>query len=212
MLKAALVDLDGFLINSEELYLEANKIYFKRHNFEFTEEHHRQGTGKRFPEWIKTVVNIDKTGEEIFRERNIIFNELVKKKLKLLPGAKSLLEALNESFKTALVTSSRKDYVDLVFKITGIKDYFDLVITGEIVKKGKPDPESFLSAANKLGVKPRECVVFEDSPTGVLAGKNAGMKVVAVPSQFVKDDKIFNKADLVLRNLKQISIKEIKLL
>lgn len=210
MIKAALIDLDGFLINSEELYLEANKIYFKQFNFEFTEELHRQGTGKKFADWIKTVISIDKSGEKILKERNVVFFDLVRKELKLLPGAKEFLELVRKNFKTALVTSSKKDYVDLVFDLTSINNYFDLVITGEEITKGKPDPESYLLAAKKLETAASECAVFEDSPAGILAGKNAIMKVIAIPSQFVKGDEVFGRADLVLNSLEELTLEKIK--
>ena len=177
MIKAVLIDLDGFLINSEELYLEANKIYFKRFNFIFTESLHKQGTGRKFADWIKTVTSIDKSGDELLKERNLVFFALAKQKLKLLPGAKEFLELAHKNFKTALVTSSKKDYLGLVFGITKISKYFDLIITGDQITKGKPDPESYLAAAKKLDVSSNECVVFEDAPNGILSGKNAGMKV-----------------------------------
>src|SRR3989344_7266114 len=209
MAKAVLVDLDGFLINSEELYLQANKIYFKKFGFSFTEELHRQGTGKRFSEWIKTVTSIDKAGDEILKERNEIFFKLARKHLKLLPNAKEFLLLVKKNFKTAMVTSSKLDYVNLVFDITKIKHYFDLIITGEDSKKGKPDPECYLLAAKKLNVKPSECVVFEDAPSGELSGINAGMKVIAIPSQFVRGDIAFKKADLVLNSLKDITLEKI---
>lgn len=210
MVKAALIDLDGFLVNSEELYLEANKIYFKQFNFEFTEELHRQGTGKKFAEWIKTIISIEKSGEDILKERNIVFFDLVRKKLKLLDGAKEFLETVRKNFKTALVTSSKKDYVDLVFELTHIDNYFDLVITGEQITKGKPDPEPYLLAAQELRLESSECVAFEDAPSGVLSGKNAGMKVVAIPSQFVKGDDTFIKADLLLDSLTELTIEKIR--
>lgn len=212
MIKAALIDLDGFLINSEELYLEANKIYFKKFNFEFTEELHKQGTGKKFAEWIKTVTSIDKSGEEILNERNILFFDLVRKKLKLLDGAREFLELVHKSLRTALVTSSKKDYVDLVFEITSIKSFFDLVITGEQITKGKPDPEPYLVAAERLGFSPGECIAFEDALSGVMSSKNAGMKVVAIPSRFVRGDEAFKKADLVLNSLKELTMERIKCL
>lgn len=116
MYKAALIDMDGFLINSEHLYLEANKIYFKKFKFEFTEELHRQGTGKKFNKWITTVFPTDKPGEEILKERNVVFMELVKEKLELLDGARELLILLRKNFKTALVTSTERGYVDVVFE------------------------------------------------------------------------------------------------
>jgi len=206
VIKAALIDLDGFLVNSEELYLEANQIYFKKFNFNFTEDLHRQGTGQKFVEWIKTVVSIDKSGEEILKERDVVLFDLVRKKLKLLPGAKAFLDKIHKILKTALVTSSKQDYVNLVFQITKIKEYFDVVVTGEMIKHGKPDPQCYLYAAKLLGILPPECVVFEDAPNGVLAGKNASMRVIAVPSQFVKGDVEFFKADLVLNNLSEAAL------
>ena len=94
--------------------------------------------------------------------------------------------------------------------MTNIRDYFDLVITGDQITKGKPDPESYLLASRKLEVNPSECVVFEDAPNGILAGKNAAMKVIAIPSQFVKGDETFSKADLVLDSLEELTLEKIK--
>lgn len=209
MFKATLIDMDGFLINSEHLYLEANKTYFKKFNFEFTEELHRQGTGKKFNKWITTVFPSDKSGEKILRERNAIFMDLVKEKLELLDGAKELLIMLKENFKTALVTSTERNYVKLVFEKTKIGEYFDILVTGDMVFHGKPDPECYLLAAQKMGIPVKECVVFEDAPSGILAGKNAGMKVIAVPSPYVKGDEAFQKADVVVDTLRDITLEKI---
>jgi len=209
MIKAALTDMDGFLINSEPLYLEANKIYFEQFNFEFTEELHRQGTGKKFNKWITTVFPTDKSGEEILKERNVFFMKLVREKLELLNGARELLILLRKTFKTALVTSTERGYVDVVFEKTKIGEYFDILITGDMVSHGKPDPECYLIAAQKLGVSPEECVVFEDAPSGILSGKNAGMKVIAVSSPYVKGDEAFQKADVVVDMLEKITLEKI---
>lgn len=196
-----LFDLDGLLINSEELYLKANRVYFSQLGFEFTEELHKQGTGKKFAEWIKTVTDIKVDGETILAERNKVYFELAKTDLHLMPGALSVLEYAKSKGKTAMVTSSNQDYVDFVLEHTGIADYFELLITGDQVSKGKPDPEGYLTAAKRLGVQPASCIVFEDAPNGVEAGKNAEMKVVAVPSPYVKGDPIFGTADLLLESL-----------
>ncbi|OGI63514.1 hypothetical protein A2818_02650 [Candidatus Nomurabacteria bacterium RIFCSPHIGHO2_01_FULL_40_12] len=212
MYKAALIDMDGFLINSEELYLEANKIYFKQFNFEFTEAMHRQGIGQKFNKWITTVFLTDKSGEEILQERNVVFFDLVAHKLALLDGAQELLTLLHGNFKTALVTSTERSYVDIVFEKTNISEYFDILVTGDMITHGKPDPECYNLAAQKLGVEPLECVVFEDASVGVLAGKNANMKVIAVPNQYNKGDEAFLQADLVLDNLRDITLEKINLL
>lgn len=207
-----LFDLDGLLINSEELYFEANKIYFSQFDFDFTEAIHKEGTGKKFAEWIKTVIDLDIDGQTLLGERNKIFYKLAKSRLHLLTGAKDVLRYTKSQGKVALVTSSNKDYVEFVFNHTGIADYFDIVITGDQVTKGKPNPEGYLAAASQLGVSPATCVVFEDAPNGVVAGKNARMKVVAVPSPFVKGDHIFDTADLELETLEDFEANEDKLI
>jgi HAD superfamily hydrolase (TIGR01509 family) len=206
-----LFDLDGLLINSEELYLDANKVYFRKFGFDFSEDLHKQGTGKKFAEWIKTVTDIDLDGETILKERNKVYFELAGTRLHLMPGAKEVLEYAKQNGKTALVTSSNQDYVDFVFNHTGIAGYFDKVVAGDHVSKGKPDPEGYLMAAKDLGVEPATCVVFEDAPNGVQAGKNAGMKVVAVPSPYVVGDPVFDTADLLLNSLEEYIENENKL-
>lgn len=200
-MKNYLFDLDGLLIDSETLYFNANKIYFAQFGFEFTVELHKECTGKKFEEWIKTAINIDIDGPTMLEGRNKIYFKLAESQLRLMDGAKDLLAYAKAQGKTALVTSSNNDYVDFVFKRTGIGSYFDLVITGDQVTKGKPDPEGYMKAASYFGVDPKNCIVFEDSPNGVLAGKNAGMRVVAVPSVYVACDTIFENADLVLKSL-----------
>lgn len=94
-------------------------------------------------------------------------------------------------------------------KKTKIGEYFDLLITGDMVSHGKPDPECYLIAAKELGVSVKECVVFEDAPSGILAGKNANMKVIAVPSPYVRGDDAFRKADVVVDTLRDITIEKI---
>lgn len=213
MIKAVLIDLDGLLINSEELYLEANKIYFKDFDFEFTQDLHKQGTGKKFELWIKTVIAdsiINKSGEEILKERNKIFFNLVREKLELMPGAEGFLKMVKDNFKTSLVTSSKKNYVNLVFEVLDIKKYFDLIITGETVVYGKPDPECYLEAAKSLEVSSNECVVVEDAPNGIIAGKNANMKVIAVPSYYVKDSPEIKQANLIVSSLKDVKLETIQ--
>lgn len=209
MAKAVLNDLDGLLVNSEKLYLEANQHYFRKYNLDFTEEMHRIGTGQKFDKWIKTVVKLDKSGEEILHERNLVFYELVKLKLQLNSGAEEYLKLVSRNFKNGLVTSSRQDYLDLVYQITGIYSTFDFTVTGEMVENGKPNPECYFLAAKTLGVEPEDCVVFEDSPSGVLAGKSAGMKVVAVPSLYVRGHEAFKKADLVINDLSEVTVEMI---
>jgi HAD superfamily hydrolase (TIGR01509 family) len=199
-------DLDGLLINSEELYFAANRIYFAKFGLSFSEELHRKGTGRNFAEWIKTVFDIRLDGTAILEGRNAIYYELAATRLRLMPGARRLLNRAHKHGATALVTSSRRGYVDFIFHHVDVRGSFDVVITGDMVSRSKPDPESYLLAAEKLGVESKTCVVFEDSPSGVKAARGAGMKVVVVPSQYVTGDVMFGRADQVLENLAEYEV------
>src|SRR3989344_3012771 len=197
MIKAICADLDGLLINSEELYFKANVQYFKILGFTFTAQLQRETTGQKFDIWAKKIhgFQTNKSGSQMLQERDAIFLNLLKTNLALLPGALEFVTMAHLHFKTALVTSAAPSTVEAIFKHINIREFFDVIITGNLVVKGKPNPECYLLAAERLGVKPVECVIFEDAPNGVLAGKKAGMKVIAIPSQFVQGDKQFKLAD-----------------
>lgn len=200
-------DLDGLLVNSEQLYLEANQEYFKQFGIDFTAAMHAKGTGRRFDQWMPTLFpDIPLSGEEMLEGRNEVFFKLAEENLELLPGAKDYLEMVSRNFKNALVTSSRKDYLDIVFRKTGIHTCFDLVVDAQMVKQGKPNPECYLLAASMLAVSPEECLVFEDAPSGVLAGKAAGMRVLNIPSPYVKESPELRSADFHLESIEDVSL------
>jgi HAD superfamily hydrolase (TIGR01509 family) len=206
-IKAILNDMDGLLVNSERLYLEANQQYFKQFGLEFTAKMHGRGAGRKFDKWIPIVFpDLPVSGEQALVERNKLFFKLVEQKLVLLPGAMEYLQMVSHNFANALVTSSRQDYLDIVFRKTGIHTCFDLVVNASMVKQGKPDPECYQLAAQMLGVMPQECLVFEDAPSGVLAGKAAGMRVVNIPSQYVKNDPDLMQADFHFETIKDVTL------
>lgn len=209
MIKAALIDLDGFLVNTEEIYFEANKLYLKRFNFIYTKIHHRKQLGRKFDIWFKTVIKTQVPHEEILKERNQIFFEIAKFKLKLVPNAMQFLLFLHSHIKTALVTSSNKVLVNFILQETKINGLFDTIVTGDMVKYGKPNAECYILAAQKLHISPKECVVFEDAPNGIKAGKKAGMKVVAIPSEFAIKDPIIQNADIVVDALDNLDLQKV---
>ena len=146
------------------------------------------------------------SGEEILVERNKIFFELAEQKLALLPGVQDYLEMVSHNFTNALVTSSRQDYLDIVFRKTGIHTCFDLIIDGSMVQHGKPDPEGYVMAARMLDVEPRNCLVFEDAPSGVLSGKAADIQVVNIPSPYVRGDSALKKADFHFTSMEEVTL------
>lgn len=209
--KAALVDLDGFLIGSEEIFLEANRIYFKQFGLDnFTEEMHRSAIGKKAVVEMqgykdKGIITTDLTPEELMEGRDTVFRRIAGEKLELTTGALGFLKKIHSKYKTALVTSSLRDYVTFIYNKFDISQYFGVNVTGDMVTRGKPDPDPYLVAAKKLGVEAGECIVFEDAPAGVLSGKAAGMKVIAVPNRFVRGDKVFEEADAVFESLVEVT-------
>jgi len=198
-----LFDLDGLLINSEELYYKANWRFFKEKGMELAVEEYRKIIGKRYEEWVESLGITGVTGREIQVATDKIFFEMAEHELKLMPGVEEVMNYCRAMGKTALITSSNSEEVRNIFNLLPIEGWFSEIITGEDVTNAKPNPEGYLLAAKRLGVKTSECVVFEDAPNGVEAGKRAGCKVVAVPSFLVKGENGFLTADYCVDSIEK---------
>ncbi|NKI33994.1 HAD-IA family hydrolase [Wenzhouxiangella sp. XN79A] len=119
-----------------------------------------------------------------------------------LPGVHATIDTLRgRGLKTAIASSSPYPLIDAVIEKLDLADRIDATHSGLDEARSKPDPAVFLSAARKLGVAPARCLVFEDAPAGVAAGKAAGMTVIAIPSVFEPDDPGFAPADRRLGSL-----------
>lgn len=119
----------------------------------------------------------------------------------LKPGAREFLELMKKkNIKCGIATSNGRELVDTVLDSLGIQEYFQAVTTACEVKAGKPEPDIYLYVAGQLGVEPKDCLVFEDIPAGILAGKRAGMKVCAVEDEFsrlLKEEKLALADDFI---------------
>lgn len=182
---ACLFDLDGVLVDSERIY---TKIW------EAIEQQWPTGI-ENFPYRIKGTT-LEDILERYFPEdsREEITRELVRLEGMMIygpmPGAMEFLDALKEkAIPIALVTSSNELKMDhLWHDMPGLKEKFDVIITGDEVTNSKPDPEGYLAAASALGVDPRRCAVFEDSLQGVKAGKAAGAFVIGIAGTLKASD------------------------
>lgn len=139
-------------------------------------------------------------------------NIILSGKLKARPGIISLMHELSDrNIAYAICSTSKKESVfTIAEKLLDKESYQNLsfILAGDMVKQKKPDPEIYLKAAEKLAVNPKNCLVIEDSETGLKAGKAAGMKVVITKSYYSKND-IFDQADLIFENLENISYDQI---
>ena len=188
VIKAVLFDMDGTIFDSEKIYRKAWLAVFQKLGIErYYEESMRVVTGRDHDEigaYLRRLAGYDFDYEAIWRYKSdVIFKIVEQAGLELKPGVPEVFDRLHEmGILCALASSTNSERAEQFLTITGVKGYFDLILTGKCVAHSKPAPDVFLLAAEKLGVAPNECLVAEDSENGVLAGYAAGMKVV-----FVKD-------------------------
>ncbi|MFH1564551.1 MAG: HAD-IA family hydrolase [bacterium] len=147
--------------------------------------------------------------ESFYNKRIQLFLDIVKDELEALPG---LIESLklfqSNNFKIALASSGAKKYIDLVLDKFNLRDYFDVIVSGDCVKIGKPNPETYLVASKKLNFKPEECVVLEDAKNGIESAINAGCKCIAIiNTNTPPQDR--SKANMILDSLKEITLEKI---
>ena len=126
-----------------------------------------------------------------------------------MDGAEEKIKEMKENFKIALVSGSTRDQIESLLENTGLKKYFDIRVSSDDVKNNKPYPDSYLLSTEKLGVKPNECVVIEDSVTGIEAAKSAGMMCISVLNKYNKNQDS-SKADIKVNNIREITLNLIK--
>lgn len=146
--------------------------------------------------------------DDLYAERQRHFLEAcARTELQLMPGARRASEVLHENdVRLAIASSGVREYLDLILSRAGLRALFDVIVAGEEVSHGKPHPESFLLAADRLGVAPLDCVVFEDSTVGVRAAKNAGMFCFGVPNPAARTKQDVTPADVILPSLEAFRI------
>ncbi len=146
----------------------------------------------------------DETVEKVIKLKRKIFNDIFT--VTLMKGITDfLLELKYRQYNLALVTGTRLEVVKKVLQM-GLDDIFKVIVTGESVNKGKPDPEPYVKAVNELGARKEDCIVIENAPAGITSAKNAGLTCFAVqtslPEEYLKDaDRIFQDIDAVSKFL-----------
>jgi len=183
---AVIFDLDGTIVDSEENYLEADRIFLARHGIEYTVEMWQNTVGLGSQAMVgKMHEQIGKhhSVETLLKEKNDIYLELAANRTRAFPEMVVFIEQLAErGIPLAVATGSSMAVVDAVLAITGLRNRFEVVVTSEEVPRGKPAPDVFLEAARRLGADPSICTVIEDSQYGVEAAVAGGMSCIAVPT------------------------------
>jgi beta-phosphoglucomutase family hydrolase len=207
-LEAVLWDMDGVIADTADYHYGAWQEVLKERGVAFSKEQFMKLFGQRHDTIIKFALG-EKTPlkdiDVISEKKQAIYRRNVAKNIVPLPGAVELIKSLNRhKIKTAIASSAVPQNIAVIVRGLGIENSFQAIVFGTEVAEGKPSPQIFLLAAQKLHVKPDNCVVIEDAIAGVAAAKRAGMKCVAVtnshPGHRLKD------ADLIVDSLEQVNI------
>jgi beta-phosphoglucomutase family hydrolase len=211
-LEAVIWDMDGVLADTAPHHFRAWRETFAKRGISFTEADFMRGFGVKNDAIIRNVLGEKTTDAEIetiAREKEATFRRIIGKDIKPLPGALKLLGQMhNRGIKMAIASSTVIENIRLIVGSLGIKNYFEAIITGHDVTEGKPSPQVFLVAAQRLGAEPKNCVVFEDAVAGVKAAKRAGMHCVAITSTHPREK--LAEADLVVDTLEEVSVKDLE--
>lgn len=216
MVKAVIYDLDDTMVNSDPLHARAWEELLKEYGYKFGDlpEHMRSSfIGMRVIDIVKEIaayLKLDASTDKLYQKRVEAFLLLVEKELELMPGLLESLDLLRRhNYKLAIASSGAKKYIELVLNKFHIKDYFAVVITGDDVTIGKPNPETYLVASKKLGLLPSECLVLEDATKGIQSAKAAGCLCIAIKNPNVPPQN-YPDADLVMDSLQDINLDVIK--
>ncbi len=205
--KAVIFDMDGTLVDSTKADFLAWQKLFSHYNKELTFSDYIPLLGLKSSDVVKKFLPL-KNEEEVqfaLTRKLVFFHEIISENgIYPVPFADVFLKQIKQyNVPLALATSSRRAKMEMVMEQLNLLIYFDTVVTGGDVKNGKPSPDIFLKAAEKLDVVPADCIVFEDAANGVKAAKNAGMKCVALSSHQTIDS--LQEADLVIDTFENLS-------
>src|SRR3954469_23802263 len=182
---AVIFDLDGVLLDSEQRWNEAKEALVREAGGTWSDEAPTVMMGMSSPEWsaylredLGVPMDLDAINREVVRR----MEDGYRRALPLLPGADAAVRALGARWPLALASSSNREIIDLVLELAPFGRDFRVTVSSEEVARGKPAPDVYLRAAEKLGVEAARCVAIEDSSNGIRAGAAAGMPVIAVPN------------------------------
>jgi len=210
-LEAVLWDMDGVLVDSSVSHFEGWRQVLGKYAIEYNEERLRRTFGMTNNQVIKTLSGkllAEELVEQIASEKDARFQAIISVKAVFLPGVQHWLEVFHQNgVKQALASSGSPGNIHTVLRALDAEDYFDIVVSGDGMPS-KPDPYVFVTAAERMGVFPRNCLVIEDAIAGVRAAKTAGMKCIAVTTSSAADK--LEDADLVLDNLAELAVRQVR--
>jgi HAD superfamily hydrolase (TIGR01509 family) len=205
---AVVFDLDGVLIDSEQLWDRARRDVVAERGGAWRDEATRAMMGMSSPEWSRYMhdeLDVDIEPAAISNAVVERLERLYRDRLPLLPGAVEAVAAAAERWPLGLASSANRQIIELVLALADLERYFEATVSSEEVPRGKPAPDVYLESAQRLGVPAVECAAVEDSTNGLRSAAAAGMKVIAIPNaSFPPSADALQLADAVIASLAEL--------
>jgi len=214
MIRAVIFDLDGVLVESEQLWDAARREVVAQHGGQWGDDATRAMQGMSSAEWgayVHDTLGVRLPIDEIVAR---VVDDLLaryREHLPLLPGAVDAVHRMREEWPLGLASSSNREVIDAVLRIAGLGDAFAVTVSSEEVDRGKPAPDVYLEVVRRVGEEPGDCVAIEDSTNGIRSAVAAGCPVIAVPNrEYLPDDAALRDAAVVLRNLDELTAEVVR--
>jgi HAD superfamily hydrolase (TIGR01509 family) len=212
-IRAVVFDLDGVIIDSEEVWEEVRRAYVAEFGREFRPDSQDRMMGMSTGEWSRHLaeeVGVPRAPEQVAADVLGRMAERYRSDLPLIPGSVESVRRIGERFTLALASSSARVLIDQVLATAGLTDAFQVTLSTEEVPRGKPYPDVYLTAADKLGLTPADCAAVEDSSNGLRSAGRAGLAVVAVPhGVYPPAPDALGMASLVVSDLRELTVEAI---
>jgi HAD superfamily hydrolase (TIGR01509 family) len=209
LIAAVVFDLDGVILDTEELWDEVREGLARERGGRWTERAQADMMGMSSPEWSRYMheaVGLAEPPEEINREVVARMLDRYAERLPLIEGAVEAVERTAARWPLGLASSSNRELIERALDVSTLACHFRATVSSEEVARGKPAPDVYFEAARRLGVEPAACVAVEDSANGIRSARAAGMRVVAIPTAaFPPDVDVLALAAVVLPSIRELT-------
>ncbi|MDD3408895.1 MAG: HAD family phosphatase [Candidatus Pacebacteria bacterium] len=215
MIKGVIFDMDGVITDNKEQDFLAWKRVFADFNLDLNMDGYKSFTGMKGEDIVSKYIKLDANEEEraslTFRKEEYFIEEIERTGIELTEGIDKFLKDLKRNgIKMAVGTAAMRFKANAILTKLGVSEFFEIIVCGEDVSKGKPDPETYLKAAKLLNLKEEECVVIEDAPNGIKAAKDGGIKCIGITTTHKKEE--LGQADKIIDSFNELNVEEIILL
>ena len=214
MVDAVIFDLDGVIVDSEPVWERVRREYVGEHGGAWQADSQRRLMGMSTAEWshyLSAGLRVDRSPREVATDVVAEMARAYTTRVPLIPGAVDAVERMGARFRLGLASSSPLSLIKTALEAAGLSGAFQVALSTEDLRAGKPAPDVYLAVAERLGVDPARCVAVEDSSNGVRSAAAAGMAVVAVPhAAYPLDPEASSRAAVTLSTLDELTVERVE--